>query len=327
MIAVEYLDTLTKASSAPAINRALPDGCGPFDRVEWWEGLSQHCDITARYLVAHDGQSALLLALTHRDGVLRGLANWYTFRWRPLASPRAAAAPLLLAAAQSLRRFAWRIVLDQVPDEDDSASQLESALKSAGWVVRSRAHDCNHFLSLAGRDYAAYLASRPGPLRTTLKRKAAKVACTVHTDFDPAAWAAYEDIYAASWKPTEGNPSFLRAFAEQEGAAGRLRLGLAHVDGRPVAAQLWTVEAGTAWIHKLAYREDAKAQSPGTVLSAALFAHVIDRDGVDLVDFGTGDDPYKRDWMDDIRPRYHIEALWPRTPRSWPHLARWLVRR
>ena len=46
---------------------------------------------------------------------------------------------------------------------------------------------------------------------------------------DPAAWAAYEAIYAASWKPAEGKPAMLRRFAEQEGAAGRL-MSAAHGD-------------------------------------------------------------------------------------------------
>lgn len=145
--------------------------------------------------------------------------------------------------------------------------------------------------------------------------------------FDPADWQAYEDIYAASWKPEEGSPAFLRGFAEAESAAGRLRLGIARIDGTAVAAQFWTVEAGSAFIHKLAHREDAKVQSPGTALSAAMFEEVIDGDGVSLVDFGTGDDAYKRDWMEDIRPRYQIEALNPRSARSWPYLAKAALRR
>ncbi len=54
--------------------------------------------------------------------------------------------------------------------------------------------------------------------------------------------------------------------------------------------------------------------SAGTTLTAALFAHVIDRDRVELVDFGTGDDPYKRDWMEQVRPRYRLACWSPRQP-------------
>ncbi len=200
------------------------------------------------------------------------------------------------------------------------------ALRGAGWFVSVQPDDTNHFLDVAGRSYEQFLASRPGPLRTTLKRKAGKVYCTVHRAFSDDIWACYQAIYAASWKPAEGSPAFLERFARAEGAAGRLRLGIAEIAGQPVAAQLWTVEAGTAYIHKLAHRDDAKAHSPGTALSAALFAEVIDRDRVGAIDFGTGDDPYKRDWMDDIRPRYRIDALWPRSPRVWPSLVKAVLR-
>ena len=45
----------------------------------------------------------------------------------------------------------------------------------------------------------------------------------------------------------------------------------ARAEGEAVAAQFWTVEDGTAYIHKLAHLESAKALSAGTTLSAALF--------------------------------------------------------
>ena len=92
--------------------------------------------------------------------------------------------------------------------------------------------------------------------------------------------------------------------------------------GAVVAAQFWTVEHGTAWIHKLAHLESAKPLSAGTTLSAALFEHVIDRDKVELIDFGTGNDPYKADWMELDRPRYRIDCLDPAQPRAWPALAK-----
>jgi CelD/BcsL family acetyltransferase involved in cellulose biosynthesis len=87
------------------------------------------------------------------------------------------------------------------------------------------------------------------------------------------------------------------------------------------------VEAGTAFIHKLAHHEDAKPLSPGTVLSAALFRHVIDVYKVDLVDFATVDDGYKRDGMEEVRLRYRLGLLRPAAPRNWPFLARHALRR
>lgn len=114
----------------------------------------------------------------------------------------------------------------------------------------------------------------------------------------------------------------LRAFAQGEGAAGRLRLGVARADGQAVAAQCWTVENGIAYIHKLAHLESHKHLSAGTTLSAALFAHVIDTDKVTLVDFGTGDQSYKADWMEAVRPRFRIDCLDPAQPRAWAPLVK-----
>lgn len=321
MIAVEYLSTLRKASQEPAVAGLLARASAPFDRAGWWEGLAQHCDITPRYLLA-SGQGTMLMPLTSVGGTARPLANWYTFRWQPLISPGAGREALLCAAFADLARSHWRIELEQVPGEDGMAEVIASALGATGWSTAISAHDINHVLPVGGRTFAAYLATRPGQLRATLKRKSARTACEVQTAFSSEAWASYEAVYAASWKGEEGSPAFLHEFAEAEGAAGRLRLGIGRIDGEPVAAQLWTVEGGTAFIHKLAYREDARAHSPGTALTAALMAHVIDLDRVDLVDFGTGDDPYKRDWMEQARPRYRLSAFRPGNPRSWPYLAR-----
>jgi CelD/BcsL family acetyltransferase involved in cellulose biosynthesis len=90
--------------------------------------------------------------------------------------------------------------------------------------------------------------------------------------------------------------------AQAEGSKGCLRLGLARLDGAVIAAQFWTVNSAIAYIHKLAHREEYRDLSPGTILSEALFRHVIDVDQVTKFDFGTGNDPYKADWMDRSDP-------------------------
>ena len=77
----------------------------------------------------------------------------------------------------------------------------------------------------------------------------------------------------------------------------------------------------------MAHRESAKPLSPGTTLTAALMERVIDHDGVSLVDFGTGDDAYKRDWMEDARPRYRLECWRKGDPRNWPAIGKARLRK
>jgi CelD/BcsL family acetyltransferase involved in cellulose biosynthesis len=292
---------------------------GPFNRPEWFALLEQG-EPAPLIALASEGSEAVALPLLERGGVLTPLTNWYAFTFGEL---RTADAPdhLLSSLARDLARRARRIELTKLADEDGTLERLRRAFVESGWLAYAEPCDINHILRLKGRNYAAYLADRPGTLRTTLKRKAKKVSVILATKYDSADWGAYETIYAASWKPEEGDPALLRAFAQSESAAGRFRFALARHEGRPVAAHFWTVDGSVAYIHKLAYREDAKALSPGTTLSATLSEHVIDVDGVQMIDFGTGDDPYKRDWMEETRTRWRLICVRPANPRNWPFIA------
>lgn len=329
MISVDYHDDLKEVQGDAVLAGLLdaPQARAPFDRLAWWQGLVECCDFLPLIAVVRDGRHRAVMPLLRRARQIHCLANWYSFRVAPLLTPGADRAAMLTALAQDLAGQSTHLVLSSLPDEQGEATALAAALRAAGWATFVDPCDVNHVLPVSGRTFAEYLATRPGPVRTTLKRKAEKVEVTIETAFSPDSWASYEDIYTHSWKGEEGCPGFLRRFAEQEGAAGRLRLAIARAEGRPVAAQFWTVESGTAFIHKLAHLEDAKALSPGTTLTAALLEQVIDRDKVDLVDFGTGNDGYKRDWMEVVRPRYRIEAFRAKWPGTWPAIARKVLHR
>ena len=322
MIGISYHHDLKEVQGDPALAALIAArAMTPFDRIEWWQGLEDDCAIKPMIALARDGDDVAILPLQAGDGHLHALGNWYNFTVRPIMSD--GGTRLLAALARDLRRKSWRITLAPLPDEDGAAGLLAEAFSKAGWMVRREQCDVNRFDALSGyASYAQFLADRPGTLRTTLKRKAPKVQTTIHQQFDDDIWHDYETVYRASWKPEEASFAFLRRFAGEEAIAGRLRLGIARYDGLPVAAQLWTLERGTAFIHKLAHVEASRALSAGTTLSAALFAHVIDIDRAAAVDFGTGDDGYKRDWMKGVRPRYRLDLLDPRSPRAWPHLLR-----
>ncbi len=293
----------------------------PFDRAEWYSLLAD-TGLTPLIAVASDADANAALALIQDGGRITPLRNWYSFTWRQLAPDGEQGDRLLQEIARQLRNRAHRVTLEPVPEEDGSATRLATAFADAGWRVEVAQCDINHILYVDGISFADYWAQRPGPLRTTFKRKAKKVETQILRHFDEELWDQYEAIYAASWKPEEDHPAMLRQFAREEGAAGRLRFGMAWHKGEPVAAQCWTVEGRTAFIHKLAYLESARSLSPGTTLSAALFEHVIDVDRVELVDFGTGDQRYKADWMNAVRPRYRIDCLDMKSPSAWIDLAR-----
>jgi len=325
LVATVYHAELAEVQADPVLAALLGRShtSAPFDRLDWLTLLAEICLPGAKCViaVAREGAAVAALPLCRTSEGFAPLGNWYSFYVRPLSNDPARAPALLAALTRSLAP-AGAARLAPLPEQE--AEALAAAFRKSGWIGTIEPCDTNHILELNGRSFDMYWAARPGALRETVRRKGARglVSLRIETVFNDIDWNAYEAIYASSWKPEEGSPAFLRTFAMAESAAGALRMGLAEIDGQPVAAQFWTVEGGTAWIHKLAHDEASRQHSPGTLLSAALFRHVIDVDRVHTVDFGTGDNPYKRDWMEASRPRYALAFYRPAAISHWPQLAR-----
>lgn len=316
----EDLDAVA-ADAAGVLDRARQASL--FDRLDWFRLLNAHVPPPGKLAVwrARDGNSAAWLFFAIEGKKASAYAAWYSLRFNAIGK-----IGLVTPLAEALRKSGLAQV-ELAPLEDPEP--LAAAFRAAGWRVRLTEKTGNWRVATQGEDFASYWAKRPGQLRSTAKRKAkaAGLEIEIHDRFDDGAWAAYEEVYRASWKPEEGSFPFLRALAEQEGAAGTLRLGIARKDGRPLAVQLWLVENGEATIHKLAYREDAKELSPGTILGEAMFRRALDQDRVEVIDYGTGDDAYKRDWMEERRPLWRLQAFNPGTLRGLAGAARALAGR
>ena len=76
-----------------------------------------------------------------------------------------------------------------------------------------------------------------------------------------------------------------------------------------MAAQVWLVHGGKANIYKLAYAKGWEKFSAGTVLTHALMEYVMEVDRVQEVDYLSGDDAYKADWMALRRERVGLVAF------------------
>ena len=294
-----------------------------YDRLSWFRLLHDYVPPAGELTVwrAREGDKTAWLFLAVEGRKASAYAAWYSLRFKGIGE-----SDVMTPLAEAIRKSGIAEV-ELAPIEDPEP--LAAAFRAAGWRVRLTEKTGNWRVGTEGEDFAAYWAKRPGQLRSTAKRKAkaAGLEIEIFDRFDSGAWAAYEEVYRASWKPEEGSFAFLRALAEQEGEAGTLRLGVARKDERPVAVQLWLIEHKEATIHKLAYREDAKELSPGTILGEAMFRRAIDEDGVKIIDYGTGDDAYKRDWMAERRPLWRLQAFNPGTLRGLAGSARALAGR
>jgi hypothetical protein len=166
--------------------------------------------------------------------------------------------------------------------------------------------------------YASYWAQRPSVLRNSVERgrrrlsKSGAWRIDIHTEQTStlgAAIDAYERVYNQSWKVPEPHPNFIPGLIRMAAGQGWLRLGVLWLEHEPIAAQLWLVAGGKAKFFKLAYVQGREKLSAGSVLTAALMQRVRDVDGVAEVDYLSGDDSYKADWMASRRERIGLVAL------------------
>lgn len=290
-------------------------------RDDWLFGLP-HC--------LGDGESLLLL---HADPKARyrwlAVSNCYTSLYTPfISSARNRGAALDTLVEQLVEGQDQCAVVQLAPLDSGSPDTvaLEQAFVRRGWYVKRYFCFGNWYLPCANLSFDRYMAGRDSQLHNTWLRKAKKFEraaggntrleiITDSRDVD-AAMEAYERVYAKSWKQSEGYPSFVRNWARVCASQGWLRLGLAWVEGVPVAAQFWFTLHGRANIFKLAYDEAYTKWSAGTVLSAHLFRYSLDQDRVSEIDYLTGDDAYKCGWVSARRERIGLLACNPRTMRG-----------
>lgn len=224
-------------------------------------------------------------------------------------------------------------VLDFSPLDAQSSDtkNLRRHLSECGWYVRQYSCFGNWYLPCAGLHFDEFMKARDSKLLNTWKRKrkkfdagidGARLEIVTEPDKTQDAMDAFDRVYAKSWKKPEPYPDFVRKWAMICAEQGWLRLGLAWAGDVPIAAQLWFTMNGRAYIFKLAYDEDYSKWSAGTVLSAHLFRHALDRDRVLEIDYLTGDDEYKKSWMTERRERIGFIACNPLTVHGLRHAAR-----
>lgn len=273
-------------------------------------------------------------------GAVTALSNYYSSLYEPIGSPRTIGVDGLRAVLRHLGgRWGGPAVIDLQPLDSgtDFYRDMQAALRAEGYAVDSYFCFGNWHLPVLGRSFADYEPSLPSRLRNTIRRGRKKLdgagAWSVAIHREPgetleAAIADFEAIYAQSWKVPEPFPRFVPGLCRMAARHGWLRLGVVRFDDKPIAAQLWITKDGRALIYKLAYDEAYKRFSAGSVLSAELMRYALDVDRVQDVDYLTGDDAYKVDWMSERRERMGLIAFRLRSPAGLlglakHHLGRW----
>ena len=295
----------------------------------WFRNLvdtvfSQHAGVRI-YVVRSDGQPVVALAVLVQRGMLanraEALGNYYTALYSPAVSSDSTVADMVLLLQALQQDHAPLISMRFSPMDPQSLAYklLRDALKSAGLSPFEFFCFGNWYLPVKG-NWEAYLMERTGTLRSTIKRMTKKfqadggrLEIISQLPEVERALQAYEQVYAASWKNSEPFPNFVQGLVRTSAEQGWLRIGVAWLENKPIAAQIWIVANGKSSIYKVAYDENYKAYTPGTLLTALLMQNSFEIDQVTKVDYLIGDDPYKKTWMTERQERWGIVAYNPRT--------------
>jgi len=308
---------------------------GFFNQPGWYKLVAQHGLATGAQTVLavdHSDQLALACCRTRGGRELRSCTNLYTCEFDLMGGRENTLA--VRTFARDVVSLIWPLDYLRLEGLDPMAAHFTALLdgmRSAGFHVRPYLGWITRFEHTCGTDFDQYLSGRPSILRNTWRRKQTRlkgVSSTFYTsyerqkeeeDFIPV----YQSVREGSWKGAEPFTAFVLELIRLAARMGALRFGILEIDGVPAAAQFWIVWSGKATIFKLVYAEQFSAFSPGTLLTMHMMEKALEFDKPVEINFGRGDDAYKKMWLSERRERWGIEAA---NPRSWRGLARcvWL---
>lgn len=276
------------------------------------------------------GEVRLYLMRAKPGAPLSSLSNYYSSLYAPVGPVVGLRASDWAQAVQSLRQLPGSAVVQLQPLAQDSEwlPALEAALRRSGY--RTDRYFCfgNWYQPVQEGGFDGYWRDRPPALRNSIERGRRRLAgagvpwridvITKASDERlPGAIRAFQAVYGQSWKQPEPCPGFMPNLIQTAAEQGWLRLGVLWLGDDPVAAQVWMVYEGKTYIYKLAYVKGREKLSAGSVLTAELMRYAMDVDRVNEVDYLTGDDAYKADWMSCRRERVGLIAFDQRRPAGW----------
>lgn len=286
----------------------------------WFENLSTSLDDDETMLLTCvlDGHRlmAILPLIKSGENSLLPLKHRYTMHFSMLLADNDQQ-QVLACLAEGLSQLPIRsLLLEPVAKDDNNINGLQQNLEAAGFSCERLFRLYNWIYRVKGQTFKDYMAARPARLRNTISRKQRKLErehgyqVRLFTGEEvPGAMSDYYAVYTASWKANEQYVEFLDGIVAGFSRPGWSRLAVLYVRGQPIAAQLWFVVGGNASIFRLAYDKEWKSYSPGSILTSFLLEYVIDIDQVKQIDFLTGNDAYKQDWMSERRERFALSCI------------------
>lgn len=287
---------------------------------EWFEAVSSSVTDKRKLLLAcvvtETRVEAVLPLIDNCRNNFQSLKHRYSTHYSFLLSSTNQAL-ILDCLVKGLTQLPLRsLLLEPVSKTDSNICSLRYTLESAGYETELIFRSYNWIYRVEDHSFMNYLATRPSSLRNTLSRKKRKLDREQGAEIRiftgeqvPRVMDTYYAVYTASWKANEQYKDFLDKIVASFSGRGWTRLAILYIHEIPVAAQLWFVLHGKASIFRLAYDASWKHYSPGSILTAFMMEYVIETDKVVEIDFLTGNDAYKQDWMSDRREHFALSCI------------------
>ena len=293
-----------------------------FNSRNWLENLTFNAlaedqALMLACVIENDQMLAIVPMIQHAQGSVSSLSNHFTSQYSLIMAKVGHQDAVLKCLVDGFSRLPYQPVrFDPYDSSDDYLCRLFQMMVNSGFNGHSyfRFHNWSHEVN--GQSFEEYMAERPANLRNTITRKQRKLEREHNVDIRlyqdsniDQAINDYQFVYQRSWKANEFYFDFTPNLVRQFSQCGWCRLAVLYIDEQPAAAQIWFVAHGKANIFRLVYDENWKQYSPGSVLTKYLMRHVIDNDKVLMIDFLTGNERYKQDWMSVKKERLGIRFI------------------
>jgi len=289
--------------------------------------LAEHQSLLLACVIESSRTLAILPLIKGAQGDLSSLSNNFTSLYSLLMTNSGQQDSILKCLAEGLARHiaddtsekkTQSILFEPIDTNDDNIMRLHQLIEANGFKSQTYFRFYNWMHPIQDQSFDEYMAERPANLRNTIRRKKSKLGREHGYEIRlykndkktpmliDQVLKHYTEIYKTSWKTNEFFSDFTPALVNGLYQNNWLRLAILYANEQPIAAQIWFVVHGKANIYRLVHDENWKQYSPGSILTEYLMRYVIDTDKVAEIDFLTGNERYKQDWMTVRRERFGI---------------------
>lgn len=307
-----------------------------FTSKDWWQLITEHGfaeQPAPLFVTVEDSTGPIMIWPLRHPGAnepkaWRTLANYYSPSYAPVISPEAdeaicrqafcAATKAILSAVPGYPVICLDPIATGPATGPNWAVQARLGLRDTGLsTIWSRLEE-SWSMDVDGVSPGAYYKALPGSLRNTIRRKIQQAEKLGQIEMELALDSShaqelvpiFEQVYAASWKPTEPDPSFMTDLAALCADRDALKIGILSLNDEPIAAQFWIMDRDrTALLYKLAHDETQADLSPGTLLTWHMIEALLETGDPKQLNFGRGSEPYKSQWMPQRQSVYRLQAF------------------